>query len=35
MANQQLDIGTAANDDTGDPIRTGAIKINSKLYGDI
>ena len=31
MANQQLDIGTEANDDTGDPIRTGAIKINSNF----
>tara|TARA_Y100001937_G_scaffold65065_1_gene89039 strand:- start:114 stop:971 length:858 start_codon:yes stop_codon:yes gene_type:complete len=38
MAKQTIDIGTAANDGTGDDLRTGATKINenfTEVYGDI
>ena len=38
MARQIVDIGTAANDGTGDDLRTGATKINNnfqELYGDV
>lgn len=38
MAREIIDIGTAANDGTGDDLRTGATKINNnfqELYGDV
>ena len=38
MAQQTIDIGTAANDGTGDDLRTGATKINQnfqELYSDV
>lgn len=38
MAKQTIDIGSAANDGTGDDLRTGATKINqnfTELYGDV
>ena len=38
MGKQTIDIGSAANDGTGDDLRTGATKINenfTELYGDV
>lgn len=38
MAKQTIDIGSAANDGTGDDLRTGAVKINdnfTELYTDV
>ena len=38
MAKQTLGVGAAANDNTGDTLRTGGIKINdnfTEIYGSI